>query len=691
MSQRVNHGACKKCGSPVLYLGADFCSPSCDNLAQLPAVRKCESCGRAEIHPSSPRLVCAACEAKERPRGREVLVLDSETELMRPGCMAPALACVSWATPETYGLIHHTEARSTVVRWLEGDQLLAGHHIAYDFVVFCAAWPDLIPLVFRAYEEDRVTDTLLREKLVDIATVGRTAFAYNLGAVAKRRLGAVVDKKDEWRLRFGELISYPLEQWPEQAKRYAQADPVVTLGIYQQQERDRQWLADQFRQARASFWLQLMSVWGLHTDEVGVREFATKTQQKYDLITQELVAAGLMREKRTKKKVTKQIEITFHKNTKIAQARMASAWSRRGGDAQPNLTTKGIGLDSDNCERSGDALLQRYAEHSSIGTLINTFIPLLWLGVHTPIHQNFDSLLVTGRTSTSPNYQNFPTSTGPRECFVPRPGFVFAVADYAGMELHTWAQVCFSLFGFSDMAKALNSGIDPHTQVAATILGISYEEAKADYEHDPKGRVYLPRQSGKIGNFGQPGGLGLKRLVAFARSNYGVVLTDEKALELRKAWRNTWREAPKYLEWVGNELDSGSSGAILILQKFVGRYRGKCSYTEGANSLFQALASDCAKEAGFLIARACYAEPSSILYGCRPVHFIHDEWLTEVPDDHLGHDRAMEVARLMKVGADKYLPDAPSRVEPLLARRWSKKAKPIHGPDGRLVPWDLST
>ena len=69
--------------------------------------------------------------------------------------------------------------------------------------------------------------------------------------------------------------------------------------------------------------------------------------------------------------------------------------------------------------------------------------------------------------------------------------------------------------------------------------------------------------------------------------------------------------------------------------------------------------------------------------------FIHDEEVLEVLDDEHASDKAHELARLMVLGASPFLPDVPPVVEPLLGRRWSKKAKALKGPDGRLIPWDL--
>jgi DNA polymerase I-like protein with 3'-5' exonuclease and polymerase domains len=80
---------------------------------------------------------------------------------------------------------------------------------------------------------------------------------------------------------------------------------------------------------------------------------------------------------------------------------------------------------------------------------------------------------------------------------------VFLQADYEQLELRTLAQACITLFGFSKLGEALNAGRDPHTEVAARILKKDYEWCIANkkvYEVD------MARQTGKVANFGFPGG-----------------------------------------------------------------------------------------------------------------------------------------------------------------------------------------
>ena len=610
------------------------------------------------------------------------IAFDTETELIRPGLKAPRLVCMSIAHEDGTELLHHTEAHDWIVALLESDRILVGHNVAYDFGVIVAAWPALMPLVFAKYERNEITDTWLREKLLHIAmgcyrkyerTDGRwVKLLYSLDACAERHLSIVMSKDglNSPRLRYGEVRDTPIAWWPQDFKDYAITDAIATRDVWGSQEEGREhgWLDDEFRQARAAWWLHLMSCWGMRTDAPGVRAFTDKLHAEHDEIKAVLVDAGLMRKDGTR-------------DTKAAQLRMVASCAKDGLGLVVTPTGKPK-LDADVCDATSDPVLHSYARVSSLKKQLSTDVPLLLQGITTPLQPYFDSLVATGRTSSSPNVQNLPRKGGMRECFVPRPGTVFAAADYERFELHTVSQVCLNIFGASKMAEALNAGFDPHLEIARRIIGCTYDEAlerKKDEDVDDA------RQAGKVANFGFPGGLGISRFVHFARKQYGVIITEDKARELKSDWLITWPEFRDYFKWVGALCDEPNPR---IKQFYVGRYRGNLSFCEACNTFFQGLAADAAKAAGFLIARACYVERDSPLFGCRPINFVHDEFILEAPEER-AHEAAVELARLMVVGASPFLPDVLPRAEPYLMRRWSKKAHPIFK-DGRLVPWNIA-
>ncbi len=129
-------------------------------------------------------------------------------------------------------------------------------------------------------------------------------------------------------------------------------------------------------------------------------------------------------------------------------------------------------------------------------------------------------LLETGRTSYGGVIQLFKRASGfmdgdeyipsLRECIEARLGRVFSSTDYKAGELITHAQSCIWTVGYSDLAAALLKGVDPHGALAATVLGISYDEF---IKNKKLKRNKDARQAAKPFNFGKPGGMGSPKIV----------------------------------------------------------------------------------------------------------------------------------------------------------------------------------
>jgi len=735
------------------------------------------------------------------------LAFDYETALIRPALLAPPPACVTWQTPGSVPQIADSASiRPLVAAWLSGTMILVGHNVAFDLAVTGQAFPDLLPAIFRAYDADRVTDTMLRQQLLDIASGvyrGRLTpsgfwikHEYTLEALAKRCAGIQL-QKDAWRLSYGNFIGVPLERWreravevqaaarpriaaieavlagldaaqaeetdeeddapgeggtggvaellgpvlppttkagrkalekeldglrqmvasdPDQCKVYPLDDARATLAVYLKQEAHAAaFLADQYRQSRASFWLYLSSAHGGRTDSIGVGVLRMETEAALDEVRGELQSLGLVR-------------TNGKRDTKIAKRRMIDTCLRDGlklrrtkahteGDdlSVAEYTAKGrkprcklldgtplddgdarcevhISLDSDACAASEDLVLVDYSEFSTLKKVLSNDIPALEAGTIWPVHTRY-GLAETGRTTSSkPNIQNLRRKAGIREAFVPRAGRVFIQADYPQLELYTLAQCCKTWFGFSKLADILNAGMDPHLAVAADILGISYEVAFRDRKQK---YVDDARQIAKVMNFGFPGGLGIEKLIIFARKVYNVVFHPdpdkaiERVKELKEKWKRTLPEMRHHFARV-NALCDNPGGLASVETLWTKRQRGGATYCAACNNGFQALGVDCAKEAGWRITRAMYVEPESPLFGSRLPFFVHDEFIGE-SDEAVAHEAAHELARLMVEGANIYLPDVPiklEKMEPLTMRRWSKKADPCTNEHGRLVPWE---
>lgn len=620
------------------------------------------------------------------------LAIDTETDLYRSGYMVPDLICLSFYGPGVpAGVVDAREAEDVFTAALHGH--ITAHYAAFDMSVLGRAFPHLLPSIFQAYQENRVTCTLLRQQLIDIAA-GEYRWlkknpGYSLASLSKRLLAQTLDKS--WQIEYWKLKHTPIQEWPEAAREYPRLDAQTAGSLWALEEgQGAGFLEDQYRQARADFWIRLMTSWGARTDAKGVGEFARLTQTSYDEVASELRAAGLLRPDTPK--------APGSRNTKAAQQRIVLAYEFIG---KPCPLTDGgqPALDSVACNDSGDPLLVRYAELSGLKSVLSKDVKLLRSGVNEPIHSRF-GLAESGRTTSSdPNLQNLRRLPGVRECFVPsRPGWVFIASDFGQLELFTLAEVCFSVIGFSALGEMLNQGLDPHLIIASDISGIPYDELvrrrKTLPHNDPLyHEMDQLRQVGKVANFGFPGGLGAESLCWFALEQYGVRMVQDQqpgpgvhpgAKQLKRIWLNRLPEMRHYFQWIDQQVNANPP---MARQLFSNRFRGRMGYTDCCNTYFQGLGADIAKAAGWEITKAQFL-PGGPLWGFRTVLFTHDEFVSEGPE-HRAHEAALEQSRLMVEAAKPWLPHmVPIKAPPEMMRRYSKEAKAIYE-NRRLVPWDL--
>ncbi len=216
-----------------------------------------------------------------------IVALDTETDLITPTCLTPALACLTvWDGEDEDPTIFPVSSSYDIIGGLlNSDALIFGHNIAYDLAVLANEWPDLMPLIFKAYRDNRITDTMLREKLQHIAlgilrgyrreNGAAVKLSYELDKLVMRRCGLELEKGDgrtpdqlikagvpveewPWRYRYKELIDVPINEWPDEAAKYAIEDVIGTYALFMDQSHEgHQYLDDEFRQARAAWWQHL--------------------------------------------------------------------------------------------------------------------------------------------------------------------------------------------------------------------------------------------------------------------------------------------------------------------------------------------------------------------------------------------------------------------------------------------------
>ena len=175
------------------------------------------------------------------------------------------------------------------------------------------------------------------------------------------------------------------------------------------------------------------------------------------------------------------------------------------------------------------------------------------------IHPSYRPLVRTGRTSCSgPNVQQLPRKGGLREAFVASPGHLLLAVDYSFIELRTLAAECEARYGSSKLADVIRAGTDPHCHSAAIFAGITLEKfmaLKISAVAGKRERFETLRQRAKVLNFGIPGGLGPRSLVAYAKSTYGVALSLEDAARFRlRLIEEVYPELGRYLADDGMEI-----------------------------------------------------------------------------------------------------------------------------------------
>ena len=645
-------------------------------------------------------------------QGKKALIgLDSETWPIRPGLQAPPVVCGQVYEGERPEILDARGYLARLERYLSDPSiLLTGHSISYDFACAAATWPHLLPAIFQAYAEDRIACTMVREKLGRIAD-GSAARVSSFSLVAcldrhgiehRYRTASDGTKAEAWRTEYHTLVGVPVESWPADAIRYAEEDAIAPVRLYEHQRGAfSEYLADQYRQARADFVLRLISARGFAVDGESLRAFAAEVADETPRLIDRLRAAGLLRP-------------TGTKDTKAAKRRMVEACAAANFPVPITATGKAKGLapadavaagyvsltaEATDAVASVDPILGDWSRFVSLTSLQARIDRLSRAHVQgSPIQSRYDTIKATGRTSVQgatinpgsevlawgDQIQNPHRAPGVREAYVPRPGYLLAMVDFGAAELHTFAQVCTDLGLRSNLAEVLRSGKDAHLAFGAAIRGWSYDWAKSNKNNPEfKALIKAARQGAKAANFGFPGGLGVEKFRMYAAQTYGVILSEAEARDLRESWFAFYPEAREYFAIITQIVDSG----VPLRHPRSDRYRGDLRFTSACNSLFQGLAADMAKDAGFNLTRAMYTDRNSVLFGSRLVAFVHDEFLAEVPEDYAGAC-ADEIARIMGEAGDRWTPCAPCRAEPALAYRWRKGAEPVRLPNGTLIPWE---
>jgi hypothetical protein len=404
-------------------------------------------------------------------------------------------------------------------------------------------------------------------------------------------------------------------------------------------------------------------------------------------------------------------EWRLSRNTANAAARMRRVCELAGRTVTMTEPSKKfpqgqVQLDEDACVLSGDPVLEAYADYVGADVLRARVLDLEEaVRANLPLHTSFTNVRATGRTSSrkpkpphcGTQMQNWPRIEGARESLEPRALVwdpyteswvqgAFLWADFEAAEMHTLAQNCLDEVGYSKLGELLNKHVDPHAWFAGIarlgLTGMSDKEI-ADLV---MGREDAKDMRGwaKPCNFGKPGGMGNEKFVLFSRKQYGVTFSREEAAYYGALWFRCLPEVKDLHALVKRLL--GRNETCTVRLKRGGFIGGGKRFTAACNFYFQAPCAAGAKAALNQVARECYADPDSPLFGFRPWNLVHDEICLEGPLYRI-HEAGERLREIMEREFNKYTPDYPTGVEVIAGMNWTKQAKPLKDKTtGRLIP-----
>lgn len=613
----------------------------------------------------------------------KIIAIDTETHLIKDNNI-PAPVCLTAVVydeekQETTPFL--SAINSQLCDWLSSiftnkEIKIVMHNSAYDLCVLVKCFPSLFPSVFSAISQGRVHDTMIIEQLHKIAHGGDGKGVYKNG-LSKLSLGGLVYKyfdldmseqkkqEDSVRYRYAALRDTPFENWEDEAKSYAVLDPMFTLLVYKTQmaQIPAREISEHEKQVGAAFALKLTSSQGICVDQSKVDQVEQELSKLMIELSQPLLGNNILSMdkigvKENKKQITEYLEASCVQQKKEIKKTASGATS----------------IDKESLEDSNDSTLMQLLEYREVSKLLSTYVDSIKMVSSSlldgRLRCEYETLQATGRTSSkNPNLQNLPRREGIRDCFVPSKGFIFIACDYDAAELRTLAQCHYSMTGNKSLLLQMyqsDPSFDPHTWFACKMMGITYEEGIQRKKNGDK-EIKANRQRAKASNFGFPGGMGAVSFMAYAKG-YGVNLSLEEAESLRNEWFTAW----EMWDWLTIANQASDEGEVII--PISNRIRGKVGFTQACNTPFQGLASDGAKLALFNVAKECFSDKESALYGSRPVVFIHDEIIIETPV-YNAQSAALRLQEVMRGSMQAYCPNVPIEASPTLMTYWSKNAE----------------
>lgn len=659
-------------------------------------------------------------------------VVDLETALIRPGLLLPPPAiCTSYHPQDGARLWTTAQIPEFFERALKEGPLL-GHDIGrFDLPVIAEWYPQLRPLIWKAFEEDRVWDTINAQRIIQIQKNEPGPLA--LGEVCRRFGIQTQDKKDadvqNLRVTFGQFIG--ARELSAAHAEYALKDAVDPFALFERQMATNLIsVKDLALITRQSFWTGIVAARGFRTDPAHVEIFKQRVEEHLDLLDSLAREAGFVRPNGVADtKVIKcavaeaycpgalaRFGVTQPDQLTKAKEQDFVAWCKNEGLPLPlSKSEKSIGTDKIVKADSGDSDLEDLETWGQWKAAYSKDIDILLRGAVEPVHTRFSLANTLRVISSDPNANNFGKGKRPspeadaaklrkrypdlpepelmklatarqkvwgiRECIAPRAGNAIVTTDIKGLENGSLAQCMIWAGCGRGFADKVNSGRDIHAELGAHILGCSYEEIQArrkagDIEAEEA------RDCGKPGNFGLSGGMRRwQTLQGYARRGYNVRMSEERTRQVIAAY-DAEAQRDGRAAWLKRaNLFKNSEGRFDVQLPLTNIWRRGVSGTDCRNNPFQTLGALIATEAGWNIIRGQYLTgkcPGNMIF------FVYDDFTSEGKPEDVAEIAAYHEMCINEAG-QKISPDVKYEGDSRALTHLSKGVKAKKDANGRLV------
>ena len=471
-------------------------------------------------------------------------------------------------------------------------------------------------------EHDRIFDVNIMYRLWKLATLGDIPRRYSLAVLSQEILGTELDKNEEIRCNFEEFTETPVQEIPQEFLTYGAKDVIATFNCFirirlEISKLNTNTMLSHHIQLLGALALNRMYKNGIGFDEERASILLNKLNSELEVLHAQMSAYGFVK-------------------------------GIKGNQSAYNYVIEFSGLPLPKTDQGDYSMkesdLEKYSDNPFIKSFLDykrtektTFFIRKLEG--SRVHPRYDLLKNTGRTGcSSPNIQQLPRDGDIRSMFKAEEGHTLLITDYSAIELCTLSQHVYTMFGSSVMREKINEGADLHKYYASVLFGIPEDQVEK-----------WQRQAAKAANFGFPGGLGIETFIEFAKG-YDLKVSEEEAQKMKDTWFEAFPEMKQYMQ--------GEEGSVTTL---TGRIRANTTYCAEKNTPFQGLAADGAKLAMYNLMDA----------GFKLVGFVHDEIITEVPENTAEEMRRLQ-EEIMINSMSLVVPDVKISVESTISPRYCK-------------------